>query len=110
MAIVAGSAVVVGESDPDLVAVFRAAGGASYLVRGDDFDEALINHVADAFQREHRIDLRKDPMSLQRLREAAEKAIGGSMARATPYVYVIWTLVIAIAWLGIAKPGEGPRR
>jgi hypothetical protein len=37
--------------------------------------------------------------------EAAEKAIGGSMARATPYVYVIWTLVITIAWLGIAKPG-----
>jgi hypothetical protein len=37
--------------------------------------------------------------------EAAEKAIGGSMARATPYVYVIWTLVILIAWLGIAKPG-----
>jgi hypothetical protein len=37
--------------------------------------------------------------------EAAEKAIGGSMARATPYVYVIWTLVIVIAWLGIAKPG-----
>jgi hypothetical protein len=37
--------------------------------------------------------------------EAAEKAIGGSMARATPYVYVIWTLVIIIAWLGIAKPG-----
>lgn len=33
-----GSAVVVGEPDPDLVAVFRAAGGASYLVRGDDFD------------------------------------------------------------------------
>jgi hypothetical protein len=37
--------------------------------------------------------------------EAAEKAIGGSMARATPYVYVIWVLVITIAWLGIAKPG-----
>ncbi len=33
-----GSAVVVGESDPELVAVFRAAGGASCLVRGDDFD------------------------------------------------------------------------
>ena len=33
-----GSAVVVGETDPELVAVFKAAGGASYLVRGDDFD------------------------------------------------------------------------
>jgi hypothetical protein len=37
--------------------------------------------------------------------EAAERAIAGSMARATPYVYVIWTLVIVIAWLGVAKPG-----
>ena len=37
--------------------------------------------------------------------EAAERAIGGSMARATPYVYVIWTLVVIIAWLGVAKPG-----
>ncbi|HAM24526.1 MAG TPA: hypothetical protein DCM51_03060 [Actinobacteria bacterium] len=37
--------------------------------------------------------------------EAAERAIGGSMARATPFVYVIWALVITIAWLGVAKPG-----
>ena len=41
---------------------------------GDDFDEELINHIADQFQNEQGIDLRTDPMALQRLREAAEKA------------------------------------
>ncbi|MEM6689494.1 MAG: molecular chaperone DnaK [Planctomycetota bacterium] len=41
---------------------------------GDDFDEALINHVADEFQKEQGIDLRNDPMALQRLQEACEKA------------------------------------
>jgi molecular chaperone DnaK len=41
---------------------------------GDDFDERLINFIADRFKNENGIDLRKDPMALQRLREAAEKA------------------------------------
>jgi molecular chaperone DnaK len=41
---------------------------------GDDFDQALVNHVANQFQKDHGIDLRKDPMSLQRLQEACEKA------------------------------------
>ena len=41
---------------------------------GDDFDEELINYVASQFQKEQGIDLRKDPMALQRLREACEKA------------------------------------
>ena len=41
---------------------------------GDDFDEELINFIADRFKNEQGIDLRKDPMALQRLREAAEKA------------------------------------
>ena len=41
---------------------------------GDDFDEELINHVAETFQQEQGIDLRKDAMALQRLREACEKA------------------------------------
>jgi molecular chaperone DnaK len=40
---------------------------------GDDFDETLINFIAEKFQKENGIDLRKDPMALQRLREAAEK-------------------------------------
>ena len=41
---------------------------------GDDFDQAMLNHVTSMFQRENGIDLRKDPMSLQRLQEACEKA------------------------------------
>ncbi len=41
---------------------------------GDDFDEALINHIADKFQQDNSIDLRKDTSSLQRLQEACEKA------------------------------------
>ncbi len=41
---------------------------------GDDFDQTLINHVADQFQKEQGIDLRKDTMALQRLQEACEKA------------------------------------
>jgi molecular chaperone DnaK len=41
---------------------------------GDDFDQVLINYVADEFKRDQGIDLRKDPMALQRLQEACEKA------------------------------------
>jgi molecular chaperone DnaK len=41
---------------------------------GDDFDQVLINFLADEFKRTEGIDLRKDPMALQRLKEAAEKA------------------------------------
>ena len=41
---------------------------------GDDFDEALMGHVASEFQQEHGIDLRQDVMALQRLRDACEKA------------------------------------
>ena len=41
---------------------------------GDDWDEALINHIADEFKKEQSIDLRNDAMALQRLKEAAEKA------------------------------------
>jgi molecular chaperone DnaK len=41
---------------------------------GDDFDEALINYVADQFKKEQGVDLRNDNMALQRLQEACEKA------------------------------------
>src|SRR3954467_5218627 len=41
---------------------------------GDDWDDALIHHIADEFKKEQGIDLRKDQMALQRLKEAAEKA------------------------------------
>src|SRR5690554_7123512 len=41
---------------------------------GDDFDQVIINWLADEFNSEESIDLRNDPMALQRLKEAAEKA------------------------------------
>lgn len=41
---------------------------------GDDFDERLVNWLADEFFKEEGVDLRKDPLALQRLREAAERA------------------------------------
>ena len=41
---------------------------------GDDVDEKIIDWLADEFKKDENIDLRKDPMSLQRLKEAAEKA------------------------------------
>ena len=41
---------------------------------GDDWDECLINHLAEEFRKQEGIDLRNDAMALQRLKEAAEKA------------------------------------
>ncbi|MGB5322097.1 molecular chaperone DnaK, partial [Lutimonas sp.] len=41
---------------------------------GDDFDQVIIDWLADEFNKEENMDLRKDPMALQRLKEAAEKA------------------------------------
>lgn len=51
----------------------KASNGDSHL-GGDDLDQSLIDYIAGEFQREEGIDLRKDPMALQRLKEAAEKA------------------------------------
>ena len=50
-----------------------ATNGDTHL-GGDDFDNALMNFLADSFKKEHGIDLRADKMALQRLKEAAEKA------------------------------------
>ncbi len=51
----------------------KSTNGDTHL-GGDDFDEVIINWLAEAFQKDEGIDLRKDPMALQRLKEAAEKA------------------------------------
>ncbi len=55
--------------------VFRviSTNGDTHL-GGDDFDQALINYVAEEFKKEQGIDLRSDQMALQRLQEACEKA------------------------------------
>jgi molecular chaperone DnaK len=51
----------------------KATNGDTHL-GGDDFDQLLIDYVAGEFQKQHSIDLRKDPMALQRLKEACEQA------------------------------------
>src|SRR5438874_4255992 len=51
----------------------KATNGDTHL-GGDDFDQVVIDHIADQFKKENGIDLRKDQMALQRLKEAAERA------------------------------------
>jgi molecular chaperone DnaK len=51
----------------------KSTNGDTHL-GGDDFDDIIINWLADEFKKDENIDLRKDPMALQRLKEAAEKA------------------------------------
>ncbi len=57
----------------DNVVEVKSTNGDTHL-GGDDFDQRLIDYLADEFKKEEGVDLRKDPMALQRLKEAAEKA------------------------------------
>ena len=51
----------------------KATNGDTHL-GGDDFDEVIINWLVESFEKENGVNLRQDPMALQRLKEAAEKA------------------------------------
>jgi len=51
----------------------KSTNGDTHL-GGDDFDQKIIEYIADEFKKENGIDLRKDPQALQRLKESAEKA------------------------------------
>ena len=51
----------------------KSTNGNTHL-GGDDFDHKIIDWLAEEFQKEEGVDLRQDPMALQRLKEAAEKA------------------------------------
>jgi molecular chaperone DnaK len=51
----------------------KSTNGDTHL-GGEDFDQRIVDSLADAFMKEHTVDLRKDRMALQRLKEAAEKA------------------------------------
>ena len=51
----------------------KSTNGDTHL-GGDDFDQVIIDHLAETFKKQEAIDLTKDPMALQRLKEAAEKA------------------------------------
>jgi len=57
----------------DGVVEVKSTNGDTHL-GGDDWDEALVNYLADEFQKDQGVDLRSDRQALQRLREAAEKA------------------------------------
>ena len=57
----------------DSVFEVKSTNGDTHL-GGDDFDHVIIDWLADEFQKEEGVDLRQDPMALQRLKEAAEKA------------------------------------
>ncbi len=61
------------ELSDDGVFEVKSTNGDTHL-GGDDFDAVLIDYLADEFQKAENMDLRKDPMALQRLKEAAEKA------------------------------------
>ncbi|MCS6866199.1 MAG: molecular chaperone DnaK [Gemmataceae bacterium] len=51
----------------------KSTNGDTHL-GGDDFDQVLMDYIADEFKKQHGIDLRKDPMAMQRLKVAAEQA------------------------------------
>ncbi|WP_116600104.1 molecular chaperone DnaK [Primorskyibacter marinus] len=51
----------------------KSTNGDTFL-GGEDFDMRIVNYLADAFKKEHQVDLTQDKMALQRLKEAAEKA------------------------------------
>lgn len=51
----------------------KSTNGDTHL-GGDDFDQKIIDYIADEFNKENNVDLRKDPQALQRLKESAEKA------------------------------------
>ena len=51
----------------------KSTNGDTYL-GGEDFDNSIVEHMANAFKDEHGVDLHADPMALQRLKEAAERA------------------------------------
>ncbi|MBI4565308.1 MAG: molecular chaperone DnaK [Planctomycetes bacterium] len=60
------------EVDNEVIQVLSTNGNTH--LGGDDFDHRLINYVAEEFGRRHGVDLRKDPMAMQRLKEACERA------------------------------------
>ena len=58
--------------DEGLIEVLATAGNNK--LGGNDFDEAVVDYLVKEFKKENRVDLRKDPVAMQRLREAAVKA------------------------------------
>ncbi|MBT1443331.1 molecular chaperone DnaK [Shewanella sp. JM162201] len=67
------SIIEIDNNDGDQTFEVLATNGDTHL-GGEDFDNRLINYLADEFKKEQGLDLRKDPLAMQRLKEAAEKA------------------------------------
>lgn len=67
------SIIEIDEVDGDHTFEVLATNGDTHL-GGEDFDNRLINYLVEQFQKDQGIDLRKDPLAMQRLKEAAEKA------------------------------------
>src|SRR5947207_4486845 len=61
------------EVGEDGVFQVKSTNGDTHL-GGDDFDQVLIDHLAEEFKKENGVDVRKDPMAMQRLKAAAEQA------------------------------------
>ena len=61
------------EVGEDGVFQVKSTNGDTHL-GGDDFDQVVIDFIAEEFKKENNVDLRKDPMAMQRLKEAAERA------------------------------------
>ena len=71
-----------GTFDISILELYEIDGVANFQVKstngdthlgGDDFDNVLIDHIAEEFKKENGVDLRKDPMAMQRLKDEAEK-------------------------------------
>ncbi|WP_417760423.1 molecular chaperone DnaK [Shewanella sp.] len=67
------SIIEIDSADGDQTFEVLATNGDTHL-GGEDFDNRVINYLADEFKKEQGLDLRKDPLAMQRLKEAAEKA------------------------------------
>ncbi|PIW62647.1 molecular chaperone DnaK [Shewanella sp. CG12_big_fil_rev_8_21_14_0_65_47_15] len=67
------SIIEIDSNDGDQTFEVLATNGDTHL-GGEDFDNRLINYLADEFKKEQGLDLRKDPLAMQRLKESAEKA------------------------------------
>lgn len=67
------SIIEIDSADGDQTFEVLATNGDTHL-GGEDFDNRVINYLADEFNKEQGLDLRKDPLAMQRLKEAAEKA------------------------------------
>jgi len=92
----------------------KSTNGDTFL-GGEDFDNHFVNYLVQEFQREQGVDLRKDPMAMQRLKEAAEKAkieLSSSLQTDINLPYVTMdasgpkhmNMKVRLLWVHLARP------